>query len=213
MARHLFVEPTPLREVAPAVSAGVSAAVHAALAKQAHDRPTARELREALASVALGTDREALGEAAAELRSRTAGLARSERAIDGREAGAVRGGGGAGAGRVIVWVSGSERGAAIRGCLATAGLSCSLAGDDAAPDLGLDRGPVVVVVSARDGLGRVGRVRALGRSIPVVVVDVAGPDETTEVIRAGASDMLLRAAPDTDLVAKLARLARRRGTA
>jgi len=44
-----------------------------------------------------------------------------------------------------------------------------------------------------------------------VVVDVDGPDETTEAIRAGGSDMLLREAPDADLVAMVERLLRRRG--
>ena len=41
MAQHLFVDAPPLREVAPHVSPGVAAAVHAALAKRAVDRPTA----------------------------------------------------------------------------------------------------------------------------------------------------------------------------
>ena len=72
---------------------------------------------------------------------------------------------------------------------------------------------MVVVVSARDGVGRIRRVRAHAPTVPVVMVDVGGPDETTEVIRAGASDMLLGAAPDADLVSKLARLLRRRGRA
>jgi len=56
MAQHLFVDPPPLHQIAPHVSAGVSAAVAAALAKQPQDRPTARELRDALTSAAKGTD-------------------------------------------------------------------------------------------------------------------------------------------------------------
>lgn len=210
MAQHLFVQPVPLGEAAPHVSPGGAAAVHAALAKQAEDRPTARELRDALAAAATGKDREALAAAAATLRAATAGLARGDRAlapgavrdlprpVDALDA------------RVIVWVSAPERSAAIRGCLATAGLSCSASSGDATPDLTRGDGPVTVVVSARDGAGRIRRLRAHAPKVPVVVVDVGGPDETTEVIRAGADDMLLAAAPDADLVAKLARLARRR---
>ena len=133
MAQHLFVKPTPLRQVVPEVSAGVSAAVHAALAKQAHDRPTARELRAALTSAANGTDREAAAEAAVALRSRVAGLDRSERAIAGAAESRREGSGGGG--RVVVWMSADERSAAIRGCLGTAGMSCSLSSADVTPDL------------------------------------------------------------------------------
>ena len=212
MAQHLFVEPTPLRQVAPDVSAGVSAAVHSALAKQAHDRPTARELRDALDAAANGTDRAATSEAAAVLRNETARLARGERALQGamvatngrQRPEGVRG-------HAVVWMSAADRGAAIRGCLATAGLSCALSSADAVPDLARGDGPVAVVVSARDGVERIRRLRAHAPRVPVVVVDVGGPDETTEAIRAGASDMLLVAAPDADLVAKLARLWKRRG--
>jgi hypothetical protein len=56
-------------------------------------------------------------------------------------------------------------------------------------------------------------VRALAPKLPIVVVDVSGRDETTAAIRAGASDMVLREAPDADLVPKLTRLLRRRARA
>jgi serine/threonine-protein kinase len=211
MAQHLFVEPTPLEKVAPHVPLGVSAAVHAALAKQPHDRPTARQLREALAAAANGTDPEARAAAAAELRKQTAGLARSERAIGG---GAARVSGSlperASPGNVLVWISTTERGAALRNCLSTAGLTCSLVAAGEAPDLGSANALAAVVVSARDGMERIRGLRAIAPKLAVIVVDVAGPDETTESIRAGASDMLLREAPDADLVAKIVRLSRRR---
>jgi serine/threonine-protein kinase len=206
MAQHLFVEPTPLAKVAPHVSAGVSAAVHAALAKQPHDRPTARELRVALAAAAMGTDPEAKGEAAADLRKHTSGLARSERAIGGRPRGKVPSD--APAGSVLVWTTKAERGAALRSCLSTAGLSCALVSGEG-PVEHLDA-HAAVVVSARDGIERVRGLRKLAPKLPVIVVDVAGPDETTEAIRAGASDMLLREAPDADMVPKIVRLAKRR---
>ncbi len=208
MAQHLFVEPSPLRHVAPHVSPGVSAAVGAALAKQPQDRPTARELRDALTSAAKGTDPEALGQAAATLRRHASGLERSERALTGHapaerpERTPL--------GNVTVWMPVSDRSAALRGCLATGGLSCSLAPSDALPDVS---GQSAVVVSARDGMARVRRLREHAPKLVIVVVDVAGPDETTESIRAGASDMLLREAPDADLVPKLERLLRRRARA
>jgi serine/threonine protein kinase len=207
MAQHLFVEPPPLRQAAPHVSAGVSAAVGAALAKQPQDRPTARELRDALTSAAKGTDPEALGQAAAALRRHASGLERSERALTGHANDRTER---ALAGNVVVWMSMGDRSAALRGCLATAGVSCSLASSEQPPDVS---GDAAVVVSARDGMGRVRVLRASAPKLLIVVVDVAGPDETTESIRAGASDMLLREAPDSDLVPKMERLLRRRARA
>jgi DNA-binding NarL/FixJ family response regulator len=44
----------------------------------------------------------------------------------------------------------------------------------------------------------------------VIVVDVGRPEDTTAAIRAGASDMLLRQAPDADVASKVKRLLRRR---
>ena len=69
---------------------------------------------------------------------------------------------------------------------------------------------VAVVVSACEGVERVRGLRAVAKSMPVVVVDVRPPDGTTEAIRAGASDMLLEGAPDADIVAKLTRLLRKK---
>jgi DNA-binding NarL/FixJ family response regulator len=69
---------------------------------------------------------------------------------------------------------------------------------------------VTVIVSARDGMDRVQRMRALAPKVPIVVVDITTPDETTAAIRAGAADMLLREAPDADLPAKVLRLLKRR---
>jgi tRNA A-37 threonylcarbamoyl transferase component Bud32 len=204
MAQHLFVEPARLRQVAAQVSAGVEAAVNAALAKQPSDRPSAGELRAALAAAARGADPEAVAEKAAAARRAAAGAGRSERAIGGASAGASAGAG-ASAWSVTVWVRGAERAAGLRGCLATAGLRCAVAGGEQRGDVGGD----AVVVSARDGMDRIRALRALAPGRPIVVVDVRAPGETTLAIRAGASDMLLDGAPDADLVAKLTRLLRR----
>jgi len=204
MAQHLFVEPAPLRQVAPGISAGVAAAIAAALAKQPQDRPSARELRAALRAAASGSDPETRGEAAAVLRRHVSGLERRDRALPAaavRGARAVRG-------NVVVWMTATDRSAALRGCLGAAGLSCSIASRAELPEAHPD--DRVFVVSAREGLERIARVRARRPDMLVVVVDVDGPEETTEAIRAGASDMLLREAPDADLVPKLERLLRRR---
>ena len=212
MAQHLFVDAPPLREVAPHVSAGVAAAVHAALAKRAEDRPTARELREAIGAAARGEDPEAAAEGAAMRRREVAGMGRRERAIGGEadanadaDANAKAKANANVRARVVVWMGRGERSGGLLGCVGTAGLDCAVVGGEELP-VGAD----AVIVSARDGMERVRRLRESAAGLAVIVVDVGGPEETTEVIRAGASDMLLRSAPDADVIAKLSRLLRRR---
>ena len=206
MAQHLFVDPAPLHQIAPRVSAGLSAAIGAALAKHAHDRPTARELRLALAAALGGTDPEARGAAAATLRRQVSGLERRQRVLPASAT--SPGARPAPRGNVIVWVADADRSAALRSCLATAGFACSRATGREPPVTRAE--DAAVLVSARDGLGELRPLRERAPSLAVVVVDVDGPSETTDAIRAGASDMLLREAPDTDLVPKLDRLLRRR---
>lgn len=207
MAQHLFVEPPALHEAAPHVSAGLSAAVHAALAKQPEDRPTARVLRAAIAAALGGTDPASRGAAAADLRHRVSGITRQDRAIGSATAKQA----GAGAGNVVVWMTRGDRSAALRSCLATAGVSSTLAGDEDVPAVKSGDMIVIVIVSAKDGIDRARRAAAALPRAAIVVIDVAGPEQTTEAIRAGARDMLLEAAPDADLVPKLERLLRRRG--
>jgi serine/threonine-protein kinase len=212
MAQHLFVDPAPLDAIAPHVSAGVAAAIHGALAKKMHERPTARELRHALASAFKGTDPQTLGEAAAVERRRVSGLSRSERAITGRvPASEAEGLAKPVLGHVIVWMDNDERSASLRGCLGAAGLSSSLWTKPETPELSDDNLAVVLsFASSQAGLARMKALRALAPALPVIVVDVGRPEDTTAAIRAGASDMLLRQAPDADVASKVKRLLRRR---
>jgi serine/threonine protein kinase/CheY-like chemotaxis protein len=203
MAQHLFVDPRPLREVAPVVPVGIAAAIHAALAKRPEQRPTARELQVALAAAASGTDRESRAADAASLRHQVASLPRSERTLPAGDRPVDRAE--VHPASVVVWVDRSERRAALRACLGTAGL-VTLASGEPPETLASDR---LVVLSARDGIDRVRRLRKLDATVPILLVDVAGPDETTEAIRAGANDMLLAVASDADLAPKVRRLLRR----
>jgi tRNA A-37 threonylcarbamoyl transferase component Bud32 len=217
MAQHLFVEPAPLRQLAPNVSPGIAAAVHHALAKRPEDRPTASALRSALASAFKGSDPETLAEAAATERRRVGGLPRHERAVTRPADPALRELGRGTEGRavsarahqgstIVVWMPNDDRSAALRGCLGTAGFACSLWTEDSLPDLD---SVGALVLSAKD-VARIGSLRAIAPKLPVIVVDVATPHETTASIRAGANDMVLRAAPDADIVQKLRRLLRGR---
>jgi serine/threonine protein kinase len=209
MAQHLFVEPPPLRDVAPHVPPGIAVVVHAMLSKRPEDRPTASMARRALSSALAGTDPEARAEARAVHRHEVASLSRSERTIGGSSRAPEHTSEPAddAGGAVLVWMEMGDRNAALRGCLSVAGLACTAASDEEPPEVGPRD---VVIASASEGLARVRRLRALDANVPVVVVDVGSTEETTEAIRAGASDMLLRDAPDADLVPKVRRLLRRR---
>jgi DNA-binding NarL/FixJ family response regulator len=113
-------------------------------------------------------------------------------------------------GNVIVWMENDERSASLRGCLGAAGLPCSLWTKNETPDLPGDNLAIVLsFASPESGLLRLRAVRALAPAVPVLVVDVGGPEDTTAAIRAGASDMLLSQSPDADLVSKVKRLLRR----
>jgi serine/threonine protein kinase len=212
MAQHLFVDPAPLDQVAPHVSPGVAAAVHSALAKRMHERPTARQLRHALTSAFKGTDPETLSEAAAIERRRVSGLSRSERAITGRvPPEATEGLTKPVLGNVIVWMENDARSASLRGCLGASGLACSLWTKSETPDLsGDDLAVVVSFATPGSAVARIHSLRALAPGLPVIVVDVARPEDTTVAIRAGASDMLLCQSPDAELALKVKRLLRRR---
>jgi serine/threonine-protein kinase len=206
MAQHLFVDPPPLHRVAPHVSAGVAAAIHSALAKGPDERPTARELRAALTSAFKGTDPLTLSHAASRERQRISGLSRGERAITGRPKALTSDDA---RGNVVVWMGNDERSASLRGCLGTAGLTSSLWSGEGPPAVASGGGAQVVFVISSDRMERITDLRSVAPHALVIVVGVRGPEETTASIRAGASDMLLRGAPDSDLAAKVKRLLRR----
>jgi DNA-binding NarL/FixJ family response regulator len=113
-------------------------------------------------------------------------------------------------GNVIVWMENDERSASLRGCLGAAGLSCSLWTKSEAPDVSGDNLAVVLsFASPRSALTRLHALRAMAPTLPVIVVDVSQPDDTTAAIRAGANDMLLSQSPDADLPLMVKRLLRR----
>lgn len=203
MAQHLFVDPPPLGQLAPSTSKGVAAVVHAALAKRPHDRPTARAFRDALSAALRGEDPQTAAETASRERRRTSTLERSDRAIGAVPLAQAE----SATGRVVVWMAVDARSAAIRSCLGAAGFQCEAWSDDAVPELDANGDDVLVV--AASAVSRAARVHADQPRLPIVVVDVASPEETTAAIRAGASDMLLREAPDADLAPRIARLLRR----
>jgi hypothetical protein len=196
MAQHLFVEAPPLSRAD--VSPGLAAAIASALEKKPEARPSAAGLRDALRAAIAGLDPVTRGAAAAAHRVEHLAKPRDLRALGSNapaDHGDVRG-------AAVVWMPMGERSAALLGCLGTAGIAAKLADGEDVPEA-----DGIVVLA---GLARLRLLRERDRKRPAVVVDVAGPEETNEVIRLGADDMLLRAAPDADLVAKVKRLLRRK---
>jgi hypothetical protein len=190
MAAHLFVEPPALANVGP----GLAGVVRSALAKRPEDRPSASALRAALVESMAGVDPVTRRALDAERRVDDLAKPREERAIGGAgaEPKMVRG-------MAYLWMPSGARSASLLSCLATSGIDARLAETADVP-------PGVIVLA---GVDRLRELRATDRTRPVIVVDVGGPEETAEVIRLGADDMLLGAAPDADLVAKVRRLQRR----
>ena len=196
MAQHLFSVPPPLPEVTPSVEAVI---LHA-LSKNPEDRPTARELRDELGAAFRGTDPRAMAALAARERAIVAGLPRSERALTGRPpqpphatAPTITSANGS----VALWMPNGSRTANLQATLGTAGIPCQIAIGDEPPASDL------VIISNLD------RAAKLGKR-PFIVVDVAGPAQTTLAIRAGASDMLLDGAPDADVIPKIQKVLRRK---
>ena len=194
MAAHLFVDPPAL----PAAPPGLAAVVRSALAKRPEDRPTATALRQSLADALAGADPVTRGALDVDRRVDHLAKAREERALGGAAPmeNIARG-------TALVWMANGSRAASLLSCLGTAGIDAKLVETEDPP-------AGVLVVS---GLDRLRRAKERDRKNQVVVVDIGGPNDTTEAIRLGADDMLLREAPDADLVAKVTRLLKRRARA
>jgi serine/threonine-protein kinase len=195
MAQHLFTAPAPI----PEVSKGVEAAIFHALQKKPEDRPTARGLRDELAAAFKGTDPQAMAAAAASQRAFVAGLPRTDRALTGRPpspAAPIV----AAAKAVALWMPSDARSAEIRAALGTAAIPCIISASEEPP------AGDIVIASARAGFERLTK---LGKRA-FILVDVSGPDETTQAIRTGASDMLLVGTPEAELIPKIQKLLRRR---
>jgi len=212
MAAHLFLEPPSVaeRSLGRVISAPLEALVQSTLAKSAAERPTALELRHTLTSILRGTDAGTLAEQAGRERVRLAALSRGERAFTGSqiEPPAVPAEGSRT--RVLLWVGDQTRAASIRMALAVSGIVALVeSGDTITPEASDGVVAVLVLHGECERHHRFAQAAAAFPSVPLVVLDVAGADATPAVIRAGASDMTLQGAPDSDLARRIARIARR----
>ncbi len=211
MAAHLFVEPPRMEErsLGRTIASPLEELVRAAIAKSATERPTAREMRHELSSILRGTDHATLAEQAGRERLRVGALSRSERALTGSriDAAAPQ----PGALHVLIWSRDEARASSIRCALAVSGVVARVERGDALTTSILPAPSAILLLHGDGSLtARLTHARTIFVGVPVLVVDVSGPEATTDVIRAGASDMILAGAPDSDLSSRLARLARRK---
>lgn len=208
MAAHLFLAPPALEDRVPDLPPGVPVLVARALAKDAADRPTAAEMRDALRTAFGGTDEAALVAKAAEMRERAAGLSRSERGLTG-----VRGEdvpkserGGAGSGSVRVMLEDATRRESLAAALAMVGVDArTKRAAPGATDLESDAGGLLIA-SATDAL----RATPLpGSGAKVFVLDVPAVADVPEWIRWGATDLCMLHADDADTARRIRRLSKR----
>ncbi|MCA9591039.1 MAG: serine/threonine protein kinase [Myxococcales bacterium] len=212
MAQQMFVAPPPLEERAPDLPAGVPVLVAKALAKEADERPTASEMRDALRAAFGGTDEPALAARAAELRERSAGLTRSERGLTG-----VRGEDAVASerapahlGDVRVRGSDAERASSLGTALAMLGVTNRAKGTAVTTDDARDADLAMLVAQADDATRRALTGRARDARPMVFVADIGDVAEVREWIRLGAVDVALAGAEDADTARRIKRLLERR---
>ena len=217
MTRHLYVTPSPVvdRGVGRPVPADLEQLAMRALSKAPVDRPTAAEMIDELERFLAGGAAALTGSQRAAERVRAVAASRSERALQSRP---PPGDGGAAPSAepaltwVCAWGFSPDREAQLEGTLGVNGILLRGASEPAPLPATAPRGaPFRAVLVCGDGRGveRVQAVRAGAHGgLPVLVVDAA-PEQIPLLVRAGASDVALRAVGDDVLGAKLWRLVRR----
>lgn len=215
LAQHVVTPAPKLAEkgVKPVVPAGIEDLVAAMLAKDPHTRPSATLVREALADVLI--DVRARAEASAPSREIAATLDREDRAPT-----LPRGLAAPAAstkipipGHAFVWHPDGRRAIELAGKLGASDLPSAPWMDAALPTEAPGEGAVRVVLLPADAstATRVQLLRAhpAFKTAPILVIDVPRAETIAELIRVGASDVVLRAAGDDELAKKAVKMARR----
>jgi eukaryotic-like serine/threonine-protein kinase len=215
MAAHLFLEPPTMAERSRGrvIPAPFQQLVNRAMAKSAADRPTATTMRHELTAILRGTDEATLAENASRERARVGALSRGERAFTGSHIEAEDSSSEAitTASRVLVWVRDEARARSIRSALGVSGAVVKVERGEAVAPASEPAFTAIIVAFGEGPVGdRLAHLAVTHPRVPVLVADIPGAEATTDVIRAGASDMTLEGAPDSDLSRRVARLARRK---
>jgi hypothetical protein len=113
--------------------------------------------------------------------------------------------------RVFAWGIDPSRGDSLRSALAVHGVNVVLWKNDAPPDEAVltKRPAKAMVVSGPDAASRVRTLRAHGPTAKLPILVVESSVATTELIRAGASDVSPAGAVDEALCKQVVRLIRR----
>jgi eukaryotic-like serine/threonine-protein kinase len=213
MAAHLFADPPRMSDAGPKepVPEGLEALVHRALAKAPEARPTAREMRDAVSALLHGTDEHSLAEQAGDARIRAMSVSRSERALTTPREAPSSEDVTAGDKPIVLWMGDAGQAGAVRLALAVNGIKAEVWSGGAVP--GVSPPPGVIVVTAEpDGGARTCAVRGAPglADVPVLVVAAGSASRVTDLIRAGASDVV-RGDAAPDVLAKRVRRLLRRG--
>jgi len=225
MSQHMFSPPPPMaqRGVRPKLPVGLEALVLRTLSKHPEERPTATEFRAELARAMRGDDATSRADRAASDRVAQAGRERSDRGplTSPRTSPTAPTGAAAGGDprldglMVLVWRLDEARADELRDTLAVAtGLSARVHVGNAPPEPSLATSTmraVVVAGGARAGADlRALRADAAWSRVPVLVMDTEKAEDNATLIRAGASDVVMRNVPMESVAQKVTRLVRRR---
>jgi serine/threonine-protein kinase len=216
LAQHVMA-PIPSvadRGVRQAVPHGLDMMITAMLAKDPHARPSATRVREALADAVSSQRARASGSIDdAPSRLDHASLDREDRAptlprglVPVAAPPSIEG-------HAFIWHPDLRRAADLAGMLGAGGLPGVPWPDDSLPNELPGAGTLRIVLLSEGSASaeRIARLRAhpLFRAAPLLIFDVARSDGMASLIRAGASDVALRAAGDDEIAKKAARIARR----
>jgi eukaryotic-like serine/threonine-protein kinase len=223
-AQHLYVNPPTLASRgAPAdLPPGLETLVARGLAKNAAERPSAQEFREALQAIATGESVEARDALAARARQSMAAQSRKERAAGLLATGAtapqqafeVTPQSVEGSPTVLLWGFTAARATKLQDAFAVNGINAieiprgeGAGGGLTAPKI--DERCMAVVVSGEEWAPRLEALPSGPKRPPVFVIDVSAASEIAALVRAGASDVALSTVPIDMLASKLRRLIRR----
>jgi eukaryotic-like serine/threonine-protein kinase len=220
MAQQMFVDPPSIEASGyrRPVSQGLEKLVRRSLAKSAAERPSAAEFRLLLRAAFAGTDPDTLRTKAAEERLVFAGLSRDDRAPTGIISKAPMNARSELASvpepppRVVLWSDASPAARDLRDALSVAGMRVTLHEQPVVPPGQIHGDPVrgVVLGLWSKSVADLVSLRAVFPKLPIVCVGARDAQQMAELIRGGATDVLLASAAKDEMAKKTKRAIHKR---